>query len=132
METLFEELKRYVGWGPADEAALRALHPGAAPELERIASIFYQRILDHAEARKALDGKTIAVSAKAGSAGRLFGSVTSKEVAAAIKTKCGFDIDRRKIVMASDIKTFGAYPVETKLHPGIAAKLTIVVGEEQK
>ncbi|HZS42139.1 MAG TPA: protoglobin domain-containing protein [Polyangia bacterium] len=56
METLFEELKRYVEWSAADEAALRSLHPKAAPELERIAAVFYQRILDHAEARKALEG----------------------------------------------------------------------------
>ena len=56
METLFEELKRYVLWGAADEAALRGLHPFAAPEFERIADVFYRRILDHAEARKALEG----------------------------------------------------------------------------
>jgi signal transduction histidine kinase len=56
METLFEELKRYVEWSPADEAALRSLHPHALPELERIASLFYARILDHAGARTALQG----------------------------------------------------------------------------
>ncbi len=55
-ETLLEELKRYVEWGPADEAALRALHPRATPELPRIANVFYERILAHAGARKALDG----------------------------------------------------------------------------
>jgi signal transduction histidine kinase len=56
METLFAELKRYVDWGAADEAALVALHPLAAPEFERIADTFYRRILDHGEARKALEG----------------------------------------------------------------------------
>jgi signal transduction histidine kinase len=56
METLFDELKRYVGFDPADERALRALHPAAAPEFVRIADVFYRRILDHAEARKALEG----------------------------------------------------------------------------
>ena len=56
VETLFEELKRYVGWSEADEAALRALHPIAVPQLERISIVFYQRILDHAEAKKALEG----------------------------------------------------------------------------
>ena len=56
METLFEELKRYVQWGFEDEAALRALHPRAAPELERIADTFYRRIIEHDEARKALEG----------------------------------------------------------------------------
>ena len=56
METLFSELKRYVAWSAADEASLRALHPIAAPELERISIVFYQRILAHTEARKALEG----------------------------------------------------------------------------
>ena len=56
METLFEELKRYVVWGAGDEAALRALHPLAAPHFEAIADLFYRRILDHEEARKALEG----------------------------------------------------------------------------
>ncbi len=55
-ETLFEELKRYVGFGEADEAGLRALHPHAAPHFERIAGIFYDRILKHEGARKALQG----------------------------------------------------------------------------
>jgi signal transduction histidine kinase len=56
MESLFEELKRYVEWSAADEAALRSLHPKAAPELERISVVFYDRILTHSEARKALEG----------------------------------------------------------------------------
>jgi two-component system, NtrC family, sensor histidine kinase HydH len=56
VETLFEELKRYVVWSEADESALRTLHPLAAPEFERISKVFYQRILDHDEARKALEG----------------------------------------------------------------------------
>jgi signal transduction histidine kinase len=55
-ETLFEELKRYVGFGPGDEASLRAIYPHAHPELTRIADLFYRRILDHDGARKALEG----------------------------------------------------------------------------
>src|SRR5262245_46498093 len=53
-ETLFAELKRYVGFGPEDESALRALHPLVSSEFARIADVFYRRILDHEEARKAL------------------------------------------------------------------------------
>lgn len=56
METLFQELKRYVLWTAADEEALRRFHPVAAPEFERIADVFYRRVLDHDEARKALEG----------------------------------------------------------------------------
>lgn len=56
METLFEELKRYVKWDAEDEAALHALHPILAPELVRIADVFYTRILTHEGARIALEG----------------------------------------------------------------------------
>ncbi len=55
-ETVFEELKRYVRFGDADERALRSLHEAAAPRFEAIARVFYDRILSHEEARKALVG----------------------------------------------------------------------------
>jgi signal transduction histidine kinase len=55
-ETVFEELKRYVRFGEEDERALRDLHGAAAPELERIAGVFYDRILSHEEARLVLAG----------------------------------------------------------------------------
>ena len=55
-EALVEELKRYVQFGEADEAALRALHAAAAPRFEQVASRFYERILNHPQARRALEG----------------------------------------------------------------------------
>lgn len=55
-ETLLEELKRYVGWGPEDEEALRALHAPAAPRFPAIAEVFYATILGHDGARRALTG----------------------------------------------------------------------------
>jgi two-component system sensor histidine kinase HydH len=55
-ESLFEEIKRYVDFSAADEAALRSLYPVASPHFQRIAEIFYDRILSHGEARKALEG----------------------------------------------------------------------------
>jgi len=60
-ETLLLELKRYVRFSAEDEAALRALHPLAKPEFQRISEVFYQRILEHEEARKALIGGESAV-----------------------------------------------------------------------
>ena len=54
METLFAELKRYVGWDTVDERVLRGMHPLFHAEFVRIADLFYRRILDHAEARKVL------------------------------------------------------------------------------
>src|SRR3954462_2985076 len=53
-ETLLEELKRYVGFGEADERALRELHPVARPHFQRIREVFYDRIPPHEGARKAL------------------------------------------------------------------------------
>ncbi|HET9553343.1 MAG TPA: protoglobin domain-containing protein [Anaeromyxobacteraceae bacterium] len=55
-ETVFEELKRYVKFGEADEAALRAFHPLARDQFQRIAQVFYDRILGHEEASKVLHG----------------------------------------------------------------------------
>ena len=75
-----------------------------------------------------LNGKTITMKAKAGSGGRLFGSVTSKEVAAEIKKTLGIEIDKKKMTLA-DITNFGEYPAEIKLYTGITAKLTVAVTE---
>ena len=52
-ETVFDELKRYVRWGEADEQALRKLHDAAAPQFQRLAEEFYDRILGHEGARTA-------------------------------------------------------------------------------
>ena len=60
-ETVLHELQRYVDWNAQDEAALHALHPLARPRFESIATVFYDRILEHEEARKALVGGESAV-----------------------------------------------------------------------
>ena len=80
------------------------------------------------EAARALQGKGLRLTARAGQGGRLFGSVTTKEVAEALKAQYGLDVDKRKIVMA-DIKAFGSYEAEIKLHAGITAKITVTVAE---
>lgn len=75
-----------------------------------------------------LDGKSVKIIAKAGASGRLFGSVTSKEIAAEIAKTLGVEIDRKKMTVA-DIKNFGEYTAEVKLYQGISAKITVVVSE---
>ena len=75
-----------------------------------------------------LDGKTVNINAKAGAGGKLFGSVTSKEIAAEIKNSLGIEIDRKKMNVA-DIKNFGEYTAEIKLHQGVTAKITVKVSE---
>ena len=79
------------------------------------------------DAAKQLNDKKFEITVKAGSNGRLFGSVTSKEVAEEIKKQLGVEVDKKRIVMESDIKTVGEYSVEVKFRAGINAKVTLVV-----
>ena len=79
-------------------------------------------------AAAALKGKTVKISAKAGSAGRLFGAVTTKEVADALEKQFGIKVDKRKITM-DDIKSYGSYTAEVKLHSGVVAQVTVQVSE---
>ncbi|MBR2040325.1 MAG: 50S ribosomal protein L9 [Clostridia bacterium] len=75
---------------------------------------------------EALEGKTVTIKAKAGSNGKLFGSVTSKEIALEIENSLKIKIDRKKMQVA-DIKNFGEYTAEIKLYQGITAKVNVVV-----
>ena len=75
-----------------------------------------------------LEGKTVKLMAKAGANGKLFGSVTAKDVAAAVSKEFGLSLDKRKVVV-EDIKAFGTYPVEVKLYNGISAAMFVRVGE---
>ena len=72
--------------------------------------------------------KTIKITAKAGQGGKLFGSVTAKEIAEQIKKEYNINVDKRKITV-DDIKTFGTYEAEVKLYNGIIAKLKVQVSE---
>lgn len=83
-------------------------------------------------AKKAADqisGRAIKIKAKAGQGGRIFGSVTAKEIAEHIRKEMGIDIDKRKITV-SDIKAFGSYPATVKLYQGVTADFTVMVSEE--
>ena len=80
------------------------------------------------ELKAQLNGKEVTIKAKAGKEGKLFGAVTSKDVAAAIKAQHKIDIDKKKIVM-KDIKTFSRVDVEIKIYPEIQAKITVIVEE---
>lgn len=81
------------------------------------------------DAAAKLDGKTVKLYAKAGQGGRLFGSVTVKEIAEELKKTFDLDIDKRKIVLSQDIKAFGTYECEIKLYSGISAKVYAMVSE---
>lgn len=75
-----------------------------------------------------LEGKTVKLSAKAGANGKLFGSVTAKDISAEIKSSLGIDVDKRKISV-DDIKQFGTFEVEIKVYQGISAKIFVQVSE---
>ncbi len=73
-----------------------------------------------------IEGKRVELHAKAGSSGKLFGSVTSKEVAEELNRKLGTKIDKKKLTVA-DIKNFGEYTATVKLFTEIQATFTVVV-----
>ena len=74
-----------------------------------------------------LKGKTIKIAAKGGEQGKLFGSVTSKEISEEIKKQLSLDVDKKKIVLNDDIKQFGTVEVEAKIYPEISAKFFVLV-----
>ncbi len=86
--------------------------------------------LDQAKEKKAvLDGKTVTVTAKAGAGGKLFGAVTAKEIALALKEQYQIDVDKKKVSLDSEIKAFGTYDFELKLHTGVSASMKVMVKE---
>ena len=75
-----------------------------------------------------LDGKTVTLKAKAGTGGRLFGSVTTKDVANKISDELNIEVDKRKINM-QDIKAFGTVKAEVKVYNGVVAQISVQVIE---
>lgn len=81
-----------------------------------------------AENAAKLDGKSVKISARSGQNGKLFGSVTSKEVAVKLHDELGIDVDKKNIV-CDDIRSFGTFTAVVKLYQGITATIYIIVGE---
>lgn len=78
---------------------------------------------------KSLEDKSVTLSIKAGQGGRAFGSVSSKEVAEAIKKQLQIDIDKKKLVMPESLKTFGTHIVPIKLHKDVTGQISVKVTE---
>lgn len=89
---------------------------------------------DHLDAAKQLAaqlaGGKVELAIKVGEGGRTFGSVSSKEIAAAVKDQMGLDVDKKKIQLKETIKMLGTHNVPIKLHPEVTAELKVVVVEE--
>ncbi len=73
---------------------------------------------------------TVKITAKAGAGGRLFGAVTSKEIADALQAQFGLSVNKSKIVQEEPIKSFGGYELKCKLGYEITGTLKVVVSEE--
>ena len=89
-----------------------------------------QEQLDAAqELAKKIEASKVELKIKTGEGGRTFGSVSSKEIAVAVKEQLGLEIDKKKINMTDAIRTLGMHPVTVKLHKDVTAELKVHVGE---
>lgn len=83
------------------------------------------------EIAEKLKGLQVKVSSKGGEGGKLFGAVTGKEIAAALKEQYGMDVDSKKLVLDQPIKTFGSFEVKAKLGFEISGTVYVLVTEEK-
>lgn len=87
-----------------------------------------KRLLDEARLHAAQLAKlTVQVAVKTGEGGRLFGSVTSKDIADALQAQHGVELDKRKIELKDTIKSLGTYPVTVKVHPEVSTQIQVQV-----
>ncbi len=113
----------------AKEANAQAMNEYKNAENSKNFKIATQKAQAEADKKK-LEGKVFAMKAKAGQGGKLFGSITSKQVAEEIKKQYNINIDKRKVLLECDIKEYGTYSAEVKLYTGISAKIDVKVSEE--
>lgn len=93
-----------------------------AMEAKRVGE--YQEILDK------LAGQTLKIAAKAGASGKIFGSVTNVQLAAALKDQFDVDVDRRKIILPDEVKNLGSYTAQLELHNDVKGELQFEVIED--
>ena len=74
-----------------------------------------------------LEGVVVKIKAQAGADGKLYGAVTSKDVAEQLAAQHGIEVDKRKISIPEPIKAFGAYSLDVKLYSDVSGKINIVV-----
>ncbi|GGG71562.1 50S ribosomal protein L9 [Paenibacillus radicis (ex Gao et al. 2016)] len=110
----------------ASDGNLKTLEVQNASEAKRKA----QEKADAQELGKKLEEVTIVIKAKAGEGGRLFGAITSKQIAEALADQQGIKVDKRKIELDEPIRTLGVTQVPLKLHVDVKAKLNVQTSEE--
>jgi large subunit ribosomal protein L9 len=109
--------------GEADKGALARLDAQARAQERRQS----QELAEAQALASRLESAKLAVKAKAGGNGKLFGAVTNADVASAIAGALSIEIDKHKIELLSQIKALGSYPVEIKLHKNVVAKAVVDV-----
>lgn len=112
----------------AVEATPGALNTYKLHEKAKADHLTREKDLARAAAEK-LKTCNVKISAKAGTGGRLFGAVTSAEIADALREQFGVELDRRSLVIAEPIKHYGVYQLKAKLGYEVSATLTVEVGE---
>jgi large subunit ribosomal protein L9 len=104
---------------------------GAEKQIELIKRARAAREIRSAEDARAtaerLAGLRVRMQTRAGSGGRLFGSISTSDIAAAVRDAGGPELDRRKIEIGNPIKTVGAHQVAVRLHPEVSATLEVEV-----
>jgi len=114
----------------AEEATADKLNSLKLKEKARLKQIERERA-EAAVLSEKLEGILIKIPAKAGASGRLFGSVTSKEISEALSRQCGLEIEKNKIIQSEPIKTFGSFDIKAKLGHEITGTIHVLVTEEK-
>lgn len=110
---------------PADAAAVNAANISKSAAAHKK----FQASVAARDLAKQLEGQVVTVQAKVGENGRLFGAITGKEVAAALKEQSGIEIDKKKIALSEPIKAIGEYAARVSLFENTFAAITVNVKE---
>jgi len=111
----------------ADNVAINELKNKEAARLHKID---VERNEAKAVAEK-LSASVVKIICQAGADGKLYGSVTAKDIADKLKAQFGVEVDKRKMIMPEAIKAFGSYSVDIKLYNDVTGKINIVVSDEK-
>ena len=114
----------------ASEATADALNALKLKEKAKAAQMAKEKALAEENAKR-LSGVVVQISARAGQGGRLFGAVTSQEIAEALREQHGIELEKNKIVQAEPIKQFGSFEVKAKLGYEVSGTINVLVTEKK-
>ncbi|MFR5782128.1 MAG: 50S ribosomal protein L9 [Oscillospiraceae bacterium] len=114
----------------ASEATADALNALKLKEKAKAAQMAKEKALAEENAKR-LSGVVVQISARAGQGGRLFGAVTSQEIADALREQHGIELEKNKIVQAEPIKQFGSFEVKAKLGYEVSGTINVLVTEKK-